>query len=300
MSLGLKHTLLFVEDEAIIALAEQRQHERYGYAVVTANSGEKAVEALKGAPSIDLVLMDINLGDGIDGTEAAALILKDRDVPIVFLSSHTEPEIVEKTEKITSYGYVVKNSSITVLDASIKMAFKLFEAKKKELEKERALAVSERKYRLISDNTSDGIIHFSPAGRIDFVSPSYLKQLGYTEDEELGRSSAEIAPEIHPDDRDELFAKINGAIARRERELTYAYRVMHKQGHYLWREDHANFIYDELGSYAGAYVSCRDVSERKRIELELQESRFDAERLLNIAAEIIISLDFDGKIFLLN
>ena len=34
-----------------------------------------------------------------------------------------------RTEKITNYGYVVKNSSFTVLDASIKMAFKLFDAK---------------------------------------------------------------------------------------------------------------------------------------------------------------------------
>lgn len=300
MSLGLRKTLLLVEDEAILALTETRQLEKYGYAVATATSGEQAVEELKRNQDIDLVLMDINLGDGIDGTEAAALILKGRDIPIVFLSSHTEPEVVEKTEKITSYGYVVKNSSITVLDASIKMAFKLFEAKKKELEKERALAVSERKYRLISDNTSDGIVHFTPAGAIDFVSPSYLKQLGYTEEEELGRSAVEIAPEIHPDDRDELFTKINGAIARRERELTYSYRVKHKRGHYIWREDHASFIYDERGSYAGAYVSCRDVSERKRIEIELQENKDAAERLLNIAAEIIISLDFDGKIILLN
>ncbi len=47
----------------------------------------------------------------MDGTEAAALILKERDLPVVFLSSHTEPEVVARTEKITSYGYVVKDSS---------------------------------------------------------------------------------------------------------------------------------------------------------------------------------------------
>ena len=36
--------------------------------------------------------------------------------------------MVEKTEKITSYGYVVKNTGATVLAASIKMAFKLHAA----------------------------------------------------------------------------------------------------------------------------------------------------------------------------
>jgi len=39
---------------------------------------------------------------------------------------------VEKSEKITSYGYIVKSSSMTVFDASIKMAFKLY-AKNREL-----------------------------------------------------------------------------------------------------------------------------------------------------------------------
>jgi len=126
---SLKRTILLVEDEIILAMTEKMQLENFGYAVKTVNTGEKAVEVVNNDPEIDLVLMDINLGNGIDGTEAAGIILKDHDIPIVFVSSHSEREVVEKTEKITSYGYVVKNLSITVLDASIKMAFKLFEAK---------------------------------------------------------------------------------------------------------------------------------------------------------------------------
>ena len=109
-----------------------------------AYTGEKAVETANADPDISLILMDIDLGKGaMDGTEAAAIILKDRDIPVVFLSSHTEPEVVEKTEKITSYGYVVKNSGATVLDASIKMAFKLFEAKNEAKKHEEALRESE-------------------------------------------------------------------------------------------------------------------------------------------------------------
>ena len=131
MSTISKKSLLLVEDEALIALNNKRSLERYGYWVEIANCGEKALEILERGPDFDLVLMDINLGKGLDGTETASRILQTQEVPIVFLSSHTEPEIVERTEKISSYGYVVKNSSITVLDASIKMAFKLFEANRK-------------------------------------------------------------------------------------------------------------------------------------------------------------------------
>lgn len=123
--------ILLVEDEAITAMLQKRKLEKYGYIVHYVINGEDAIKtALNKISKYDLILMDIDLGSGIDGTRAAELILKEKDIPIVFLSSHTEREIVERTEKITSYGYVVKNSGTVVLDASIKMALKLFAAKK--------------------------------------------------------------------------------------------------------------------------------------------------------------------------
>src|SRR6056297_2690647 len=102
--------------------------EKSGFEVITAHKGEKAVALAINDPDIDLVLMDIDLGKGMDGTEAAQKILETHDLPIAFLSSHTEPEIVERTEGITSYGYIVKNSGETVLLASIRMAFRLYDA----------------------------------------------------------------------------------------------------------------------------------------------------------------------------
>lgn len=129
MELGRKR-LLLVEDEAIIALLEKQQLESMGYAVEHAPTGEAAIAMASGEETaFDAILMDIDLGSGMDGTRAAEAILSAADIPIVFLSSHTEPGIVTKTEGITSYGYVVKNTGIVVLDASIKMALKLFNEK---------------------------------------------------------------------------------------------------------------------------------------------------------------------------
>ncbi|HPS57075.1 MAG TPA: histidine kinase dimerization/phosphoacceptor domain -containing protein [Spirochaetota bacterium] len=123
--------ILLVEDEPVIALLETQQLRNEGYAVTHVNSGEKAVGVIDEKCDLyDLILIDIDLGEGIDGTEAANRILFNHDIPVLFLSSHTEKDVVGRTEKITSYGYVVKNSGIRVLDASIKMAFKLFDAHK--------------------------------------------------------------------------------------------------------------------------------------------------------------------------
>jgi two-component sensor histidine kinase/PAS domain-containing protein len=129
MSTQDKKTILLVEDEAIIALAQKTLLERQGYTVLLARSGEEAVTLADSGRELHLILMDINLGAGMDGTQAAEIILSRHEIPLAFLSSHTEREVVDKTEGITSYGYIVKNSGETVLLASIKMAFRLFEAR---------------------------------------------------------------------------------------------------------------------------------------------------------------------------
>jgi CheY-like chemotaxis protein len=121
-------TVLLVDDEVIIALATAKSLESRGYGVVLAHTGEDAVREVAANGEIDLVLMDIDLGPGIDGTEAARRILAVRTLPIVFLSSHTEQSLVDKVRGITRYGYVVKNAGDFVLNASIEMAFELFEA----------------------------------------------------------------------------------------------------------------------------------------------------------------------------
>lgn len=124
---GTLHILL-VEDEAIIALDEKRTLEAFGYRVTTAKNGEAAIAAALSDGSIGLVLTDIDLGRGMDGTEAARRILAERRLPIVFLSSHSEREMVEKVRGITRYGYVIKNSGTFVLQSSIEMALELFGA----------------------------------------------------------------------------------------------------------------------------------------------------------------------------
>ena len=178
--------ILLVEDEAIIAMSEKSILEKYDLSVITVTSGEKAVSAVEQSGDIDLILMDIDLGRGIDGTEAAQQILQKKEIPIIFLSSHTEREIVEKTEGITSYGYIVKDSGETVLIASIKMAFRLLKARRNEREKEKKLRDREEKYRMLVENQTDIVVKTDPAGHFLFVSPSYCRTFGKSEEELIG------------------------------------------------------------------------------------------------------------------
>lgn len=179
-------SILIVEDDITTAIIEKKQLENVGYTVIHAESGEKALDLLKNDRiAINLILMDIDLGDGIDGIETAQRILEDREIPILFLSSHTEPEIVHRTEKISSYGYVVKNTGFTVLDASIKMAIKLFHSKKAEIE-------SEAKFKNYIEHSPYGIFIADENGRYIDVNDEAINMTGYTRSELLNMTIPEL------------------------------------------------------------------------------------------------------------
>lgn len=178
--------ILLVEDDRVTAKLQTRLLENYGYRVVHAPSGEEGVTQATSNRDISMVLMDIDLGEGkMNGTQAAREILAQRTLPLLFLSSHTEKEVVALTEQITNYGYVVKTSGITVLDASIKMAFKLFEEKMKNS--------------LILTSVSEGILGLDLKGQITFVNRAAQKILGYREEDLLGRRSHDILHRKTPD-----------------------------------------------------------------------------------------------------
>lgn len=164
--------LLLVEDEPIIALAEKKMLERYGYNVQVAENKTQALEYFK---DVDLILMDINLGENEpSGADIAKEILNTREVPIVFLSSHTDKETIQQVKKITNYGYVVKNSGEFILMEAIEMAFNIFNHKTQEINNLNSFFYNSISIMLIVD-PSDGSIYEANNAAINFY--------GYTADE---------------------------------------------------------------------------------------------------------------------
>jgi len=64
---------------------------------------------------------------------------------------------------------------------------------------ETALRVGEEKYRLLVENQTDMIVKIDTEGRFLFVSPSYCRTFGKSEEELLGRT---FMPLVHEDDRE--------------------------------------------------------------------------------------------------
>lgn len=78
--------LLLVEDDPIIQALQVNSLQKYGYQIIVASSGQEAIDTIEKSSHIDLILMDIDLGEGyLDGTETAQIILFNHDILYSYL-----------------------------------------------------------------------------------------------------------------------------------------------------------------------------------------------------------------------
>jgi PAS domain S-box-containing protein len=286
-----RKTILLVEDEALIALSQQKMLERHGYDVVVVHSGEAAIERFDTGAGIDLILMDINLGKGIDGTQAASAILEEVDVPLIFLSSHTAREVVEKTEAITNYGYVVKSSDETVLIASIKMAFKLFDAHKSAEEQRRLQEVSEATARALLDAQFDTIVILDASGMILDCNATLAQRASVSREQIIGMCAWDMLP---PED------------ARRRRGYLNSVIQSARMGRFedrradRWFDNVVYPILDARESVSRVAIVAKDITERKEAEERLRESRNLFKAIAENAADSIFIKGRDRKYAFVN
>jgi CheY-like chemotaxis protein len=100
--------ILIVEDEAITAMLLKRGLEKAGYSVFKPiATGEAAVEIAK-TNHFNLILMDINLADRMDGIEAAESIRRFSDTPIIFMTGYRDDAIVDRAMHTNPAAYLVK------------------------------------------------------------------------------------------------------------------------------------------------------------------------------------------------
>lgn len=100
--------ILLVEDERLVALSLTRQLEKLGHCVVAhAAAGADAIR-IASALRPDLVIMDIHLEGELDGVEAAAEIRKQLELPVIYLTAYSNPEVLDRAKQTEPLGYVLK------------------------------------------------------------------------------------------------------------------------------------------------------------------------------------------------
>lgn len=129
---------------------------------------------------------------------------------------------------------------------------------------------------LFIDNSNEIIFEINLEGIISYASNNWTKHLGHEIKDVLGKSNASF---LHPEDLENCIAFLDNVIKTPENEGELIYRILHKEGHYVWHAARLKLAYKN-GSpiFTG---NCRDITEHIEVEQKLLKQREFYEKILD-------------------
>ena len=118
--------IVIAEDESIIRLDLKETLEEEGYVVVAdTGRGDRAVELVR-LHRPDVAIFDIKM-PGLDGLQAAKIVVAEKICPVVMLTAFSQREIIEQARDVGALAYLVKPFQRTDLVPAIELAIGRFD-----------------------------------------------------------------------------------------------------------------------------------------------------------------------------
>ncbi|MCK4534196.1 MAG: diguanylate cyclase [Syntrophobacterales bacterium] len=258
----MKKQILVVEDEQIVAIDIHNRLHDMGYGVsAIVSAGEEAIRKTA-ALCPDLVLMDITLGKGMDGIEAANRIHAKYNIPVIYLSSNVAEDRMEQIKATNPFGFITKPFEDRDLRITIEMA--LYRHRMEE-----TLIRSEEKYRTILENIEEAYFEVDLAGNFTFFNDALCGIAGLPRDELLGMSNLQYA---NPETAKKMYETFNGVYRTGKPARLADYGIIRMDGIEKTIELSASLIKDSSGNLTGFRGIVRDVTERKLAEETMRKS----------------------------
>ncbi len=250
------------ESEARILLVDDDQTKRYtiakmllraGFEVQEADSGNEALRLVTVLP--DLVILDVKLPD-ISGLEVCRRIKSDpatRGIPVLHIST-TFVDIEDKAHGLDSGadGYLTNVAEPLELVATVRALLRARRA-------EDAAELSSRQWQTTFDTISDGVTLLDSAGKVVQVNRTLERILGRPWSELVGNSLSVLLDDP-ADSEGSLFAQMLASRSRRARDLSLGE---------CWLHVSVDPIRDAVGAIKGALCLVSDITDRKRMEMQL-------------------------------
>lgn len=268
--------VLIVEDEALLAEELSERLSRLGFKVIgmeaTADGAMRAAKVSRP----DVVLMDIHLIGPRDGIHAADHIYRDLDIPVIYLTAHSDTATLKRARTTAPFAFLLKPLQERELLAAIEMSLERHAM-------ERRIKESELKYSTILRSIGDGVIATDQDKRVTFMNVVAEELTGWQLEHALGsyvrdvlRLSPPLTPgvEEHPID---LALRNRAAV-----QVHTPFEVIDRSGRSISIEDSAAPILDPSGTITGAVVAFRDCREKQAYQealREVEERLRKAERL---------------------
>ncbi len=202
--------ILVVDDSSTIRILIRVYLEKLGYtSIALASTAEEALQSLKQSMP-NLVLMDINLGEGKNGIEVADFIMQNHGIPVIYVTSYSDEHTLSAAKQTLPYGFINKPIRANDLKVNIELALARSATDKPVITSEPPLsaindsASSNTEYSFLSeamDLLASGIVMIDEDLRIFFINKSACRILSkdfplHIKDQQLQCTTAYYRREI--------------------------------------------------------------------------------------------------------
>ena len=274
-----KPRILIVEDEFITATDIQNNLRGMGYEIpAVVDTGEEAIR-LAGELQPSLVLMDITLKGKMNGIEAAKQIRGRFDIPVIYLTAHSDESTFRTALVSEPFGYIIKPFGTREMKISIEMALY-----KHALDRE--LRDSEETNRVLLNATNDIMFLLDTEKRFLAVNEALAKKAGVQVNALAGISAYDLVSKkiLTPFMACWNINRVQKSAIQFEEKLNGR-----------WFDSRVYPVINQGGDVIKYAVYIRDITRRKQVEEQLLQNEAYFRGLIENASDIIVVLNRDGS-----
>ncbi len=279
-------TILIVEDERLIANDIKDRLKKPGYR--NTHIASSAEEALGIIPSIspDLVIMDIGLKRGMDGVETAQEIRTQYDLPIIYVTSYTDPETLERAKSTDPHGYITKPFDDVELCTAVDVALYKHSFEKQLKERQWLLSTT-------LGSVADAVIATDSSSTITFLNPAAMKLTGWAETDAVGDELQNVFKIKHEmlDITHSASENLYGIEPSPQTNFT---TLITKNQTEIPIEYTASPIRDDHGKLSGSVLTFRDITSRRQAQQTIEENEARYNAIVEHSYNLIIETSVDG------
>ncbi len=290
--IGLPLQVLILEDSVPDFELIQEQLTGAGYILDTTHAGNRNdfISSLKKNQKYDIILSDFNL-PGFDAFGSLELSKELRpDVPFICISGSIGEDTAIELLKLGAVDYVLKDRPGR-LPFAVKRALDEQKEKKALQIAEEELRRNEAKFRTLTENIPDIVARFDKNLRHLYINPAIEKITGIQKELFIGKTNEELGM---PEEKVAIWNKKMRLVFKTGKQIIYEFDLQTPEGTSYF----LSMLVPELsedGEVNTLLSVTRDISERKRIEIELRKSEERLRDIIFSSADWVWEVDKDGK-----
>ncbi|GMT41941.1 MAG: hypothetical protein IEMM0002_0352 [bacterium] len=274
----MQHKVLLVDDEPAVTEGLKRVLYDEPFQILVARSAKEALYIIDNE-LIDVVVSDEEM-PGLGGLDFLTLVWnKYPDTIRMLLTGKASLELtIRAINEGNLYRFFTKPCNEVDLATTIRQALKQKEVQAESTRLQQELEISEERYALATNASNIGVWDWNLKTNEMYVAPNLKALLGY-ENSEIGNRIDDLKNLLHPKDKEGVLAKVESHMEGKTQVFESEHRMLHKDGSTRWFLIRGAALVDLNGRSRRMTGTGTDITELKRMELELWEAKEKAEAM---------------------